>query len=109
MDMEKLNLDNICLCAVPEVFQRSLKEVIKNIRDTNTPVATERTLTLQFKFKPYADRSGADVTLSVKEGLAGIEPVKGVMYLSGKNENLHAWPSDPRQEVLFTEQPSTKQ
>jgi hypothetical protein len=109
MNEDKLTLDNICLCAVPEVFQRSLKEVLKNIRDTNTSAAAERTITLQFKFKPHSDRSGADITFSIKEGLAGIEPIKGVMYVAGKNETLKAYASDPRQEVLFTDQPSNTQ
>jgi hypothetical protein len=105
---EKLTLDNICGGAVPEVFQRGLAIILQNIRDPNTSPEEKRKLTLEFTFKPHSTRSGADITLKMTPTRLSLEPVTGVMYVSGKRDNLSAYPHDPRQDVLF-DQPSNKQ
>lgn len=106
--MDELTLENICAGAVPEVFARSLKQLLKNIRDPNTDPEMKRTLTLEFQFKPHSDRSGADVVLTVKEKLASLVAVKGAMYVTSKGGELAAFPRDPRQEMLFHDEPNTQ-
>ena len=106
---EKLTLDNICAGAVPEIFQRSLKAVLANIRDPNADGDAKRTLTLEFTFKPHSDRSGADVSMVVKEKLATLPCVKGALFVSQKGGELNAYPRDPRQEALFRDEPATSQ
>lgn len=102
MDNKKLSLENICQGALPEVFHRSIESIIENIRDPNTDAEAKRTLTLEFVFTPHADRSGADVTLKTKEKLAGLQSVKGAIFVSRMDGKLAAYPNDPRQELLFT-------
>lgn len=109
MSAEKLTLDNICAGAVPEVFQRSLALVLQNIRDPNADADAKRTLTLEFTFKPHSDRAGADVSMIVKEKLATLPPVKGALFVSMKAGQLSAYPRDPRQEVLFRDEPASTQ
>lgn len=104
---EKLTLENICGGAVPEVFRRSLDIVLRNIRDPNTDAEMKRKMSLEFTFAPHADRAGADVVLVVKEKLASLVTVKGAMYVSQKSGELAAYPRDPRQEVLFQDEPDT--
>lgn len=109
MASEKLTLENICAGAVPEVFARSLQLVLANIRDPNADGEAKRTLTMEFTFKPHSDRSGADVSLIVKERLATLPAVKGALFVSSKGGKLEAYPRDPRQEMLFGDEPSTAQ
>jgi hypothetical protein len=109
MSAEKLTLDNICAGAVPEIFQRSLKLVLANIRDPNADADARRTLTLEFTFKPHSDRAGADVSMVVKEKLATLPAIKGAMFVSQKGGELNAYPRDPRQEALFRDEPASTQ
>jgi hypothetical protein len=55
------------------------------------------------------DRAGADVSMVVKEKLATLPAVKGALFVSAKGGVLSAYPRDPRQEVLFRDDPSPTQ
>jgi hypothetical protein len=106
MVSEKLTLENICGGSIPEVFERSLQTIIANIRDPNADGEVKRTLTFEFTFKPYADRSSAEVSLVVKEKLATLPAVKGALFIMSKGGRLTAHASDPRQEALFRDDPN---
>lgn len=107
--MEELTLFNICAGAVAERFQRELLAAFKNIRDVNTPPDEVRKITLDFKFKPFADRSGAEVTFSCKSKHAPADNVAGTIYITAVKGELAAYPRDPRQDSLFTEHPTETQ
>lgn len=99
--MEKLNIGNICKGSVPEVFDQALEKVVENFKDVNTPVDQKRKIVLEFVFNPYSDRSGAEISMSCKAGLAGIQTVAGTMFVSQKASSKESYASDPRQDDLF--------
>lgn len=107
--MEHLNIDNICGGALREVFERELREILKNIKDPNTPAQAKRTMSFTLTFKPFVDRSGAEIELRPKHTVAPLDAVRGNIYVSGQSSaDVKAYPRDPRQDVLFTEQNPSK-
>ncbi len=60
-DDNEISITSICGGAVPEIFQRELYEVLKNIADPNTNPEKTRTITLKFIFKPTEDMSSASI------------------------------------------------
>jgi hypothetical protein len=98
---ETLSIENICGGAVSERFERELHEVLKNISDPNTDAEQKRTITLEFQFKPFPDRSGAQVLFSCKGKLAAAEGVAGSVFFAKQGALLRAYAHDPRQEQLF--------
>jgi len=106
---ETLSLNNICGGSVEERFQHELLQVLKSINDPNTDAEKKRTLTLEFEFNPFPDRSGAIITLTTKSKIPSIEPVAGSMYLSRQGAVIKAFAHDPRQENLFGSEKSISQ
>ena len=102
MQSEPVSLSNVCGGAVEEYFQRELDLILKNIADPNTNAEAARALTLEFKIKPFKDRSGAQVEFVCKSKMAGIETVKGTMFLQRTAAGVNAFAHDPRQARLFT-------
>jgi hypothetical protein len=103
--MDRLTLANICQGAVDERFARELGAVLDNIGDPNTPVDKPRELTLKFKFFPFSDRAGAQVTFEIGSKLAGMASLEGTVYLTVDRPTgeVVAYPRDPRQDSLFAE------
>lgn len=97
MNPEVISLTTICHGGVPEVFERELSEVLKNIADPNTAPEKARTLTLKFTFKPTEDRSGAAIDFSCRASLQPVKMVKSNLYLSRQAGQLKAYASDHRQ------------
>jgi len=96
-----MKITTVCRGAVPEVFDHSISEVLKNICDPSTDPEQKRTITLQFDVAPFKDRSGAQITFSVKIKNASIEPIVGQAFFSKQSGVLRAYSSDPRQDELF--------
>lgn len=101
MDAQEISLTTICEGAVPEVFLRELKEVLANIADPNTDPERARGVTLKFTFKPYEDRSGAQVSFTCKPTLQPVEVAKSPVFLSRHTGALKAYTVDQRQGALF--------
>lgn len=101
MDQESLAIGNICGGSVDEVFQRELQHVLANIADVNTDPEAERKITLEFKMKPFKDRSGAQIEFGCKSKTVGLSVVKGTIFLQRRGANLVAVPHDPQQQRLF--------
>lgn len=101
MEPETLNLENICGGGVPEIFERELAEVLKNIADVNTDPEETRKITFEFAFEPYKDRSGAIVHFRCKSKVAPVEEVQGQMFLQRRGTNVIAVPHDPKQARMF--------
>jgi len=93
---------------VPERFERELTELLKNISDPNTPPDSKRSITLEFQFTPFGDRSGAQVTLVCKGKLAAADPVSGSVFFAKQGPFIKAYAHDPRQENLFGTEKSIK-
>ena len=55
---ETANIGNLCGGAIPEVFDRTLEQVMKNIADINCPAEQKREITLKISFKPVQKRHG---------------------------------------------------
>jgi hypothetical protein len=98
---EELNLFNIVRGAVPEVFARELKEVLKNIADVNTAPGGKRRIVLTFDFLPYPDRSAFSVSLQCRSGLASVEAIDGIGYLVKTDGKVSAYSKDIRQQSLW--------
>lgn len=96
-----LGIENICGGAVPEVFERELREVLENIADRNTPADAKRTIVLEFQLAPFPDRSGASVAFHCKGKLAAISPVAGSVFFAKRGAVIEAYAHDPRQTQLF--------
>lgn len=101
MDSEEITLSTICHCGVPEVFDRELREVLKNIADPNTVAETTRTLTLKFTFKPSEDRSQAAIDFTCRASLQPVKMVKSQIFFSRHTGHLKAYAVDAKQGALF--------
>lgn len=106
---ETLTIENICGGAVDERFRREVAEIIKNICDPNTPAEQKRTITLEFQFDPYKDRSGSSVTLICKSKMAAIEPVDGSVHFAKDGFGIKAYAHNPNQTKLFDAEGSKPQ
>lgn len=108
-DEQEISLATICGGGVPEVFQRELQEILKNIADPNTAAERPRTLTLKFTFKPTEDRSQSVIDFSCRASLQPVKMVKSQLFLSRHTGALRAYAVDARQVALFgpEEKPSS--
>jgi hypothetical protein len=102
MDQERLNLENICNGGVPEIFERELGEVLKNIADVNTDPEGTRKITFEFTFEPYKDRTGALIRFRCKSKLEPVEEVQGQAFLQRSGGTVVAVAHDPKQARLFS-------
>src|SRR5258708_38078634 len=101
MDQETLSLENICNGGVPEVFERELSEVLKNIADVNTDPEETRKITFEFIFEPTKDRTGAVVRFRCKSKVAPVEEVSGQCFLQRRGATDVAIAHDPNQARMF--------
>ena len=106
-NMELLSLQNVCGGAAEELFQRAVGEVFKNITDVNTSEKAKRSITLTLEFKPYKDRSGAEVALHMKSKTAPVKQVDANVFVARRAGELLVVPRNPRQVELFTSDPAT--
>lgn len=102
--VESLNLDNICKGALPEIFATELQRVLENIYDPNTDVDKQRSITIELKFIPFPDRSGAVTSLSVKTKLPGFPTYDSNIFIGKHNGKLVAVDKDANQRALFGEE-----
>lgn len=105
--MDPMNIGNICSGAVPEVFDRAVREISNNLKDPNTNSGSKRKIVLEFTFEPFADRSGAEITFTCTSKLSSVTPARGTMFVTGTHGKAVAYAKDPRQDALFTEEPAS--
>lgn len=101
MDGETLNILNVCNGGVPEVFERELAGVLKNIADANTDPEAKRKISLEFIISPFKDRSGAQIEFRCASKVPGVDTVKGQVFFKRAGAELIALPHDPRQIRMF--------
>ena len=102
MDQEQLSLNNICNGGVPEIFERELREVLKNIADVNTDPEGTRKIIFEFTFEPYKDRSGTLIRFRCKSKLEPVEEVQGQAFIQRTSAGIVALAHDPKQARLFS-------
>jgi hypothetical protein len=100
MNQEMLTLSNICQGSAEEIFLRELQKVCENIADPNTNAKAARSIVLEFKIKPFEDRSGAQITFDCKSKVPGVATVGGQMFLARQGTKLIPINYDPRQSRL---------
>lgn len=100
-----LNIGNICGGAVPELFEREVQQLMKNVGDLNTDPEAKRSITFEFHFKPSPDRKSAVVKLTCKAKHAGVNSVAGSVFMTTAHGQVLAFTEDPRQSRLFAAQP----
>jgi hypothetical protein len=103
VDPELLSLTNIGNGGLVEVFDREISKVIENISDVNTSSEKKRKIQIEVIFKPYEDRSGAEIEFSCKATLCGVPAAKTRMFITGKGSVLRAYGHDPRQMSLLAQ------
>ena len=102
----ELNIGNICGGAVPERFDREVYELFANIMDLNTDPEQKRKLTVTFTFTPSKDRKFVGVECAFTRKSAAIESVSGSVFLRGDQRTVRAYTEDPRQAVMFAQEPN---
>ena len=100
MSLKELSLDNICDGEVPHLFRGLLEQVVANIADPNTNPEAVREISLKFRFKPFKDRSGAEVTVAPTMKPAAIKATGGMMHLRSVEGRMVATARDTRQQEL---------
>lgn len=100
-DEHEISIATICGGGVPEVFQRELQEILKNIADPNTAAERPRSMTLKFTFKPTEDRSQSVIDFSCRASLQPVKMAKSQLFLSRHTGALRAYAVDARQVALF--------
>jgi hypothetical protein len=99
--LETLDLGNICGGSLPELFERELQAVIANIADPNTDPKKKRSISVEFSFTPFKDRTGAQVELRVVSKLTGNEAVTSSVFIHKTADKTYALPRDARQQEFF--------
>jgi hypothetical protein len=102
-----LNIGNICEGAVPQLFDREVLEVLKNIADVSTDPEQKRKITITFEFKPAPDRKSAVVSVTCTSKQAAVESKAGsIFFRKSLTGQIEAFAEDPRQDLLFAKQPT---
>lgn len=101
MQAKKVDLSTICGGSVPEVFDRTFKELLGNITDVNTSTKKARRIILTFDFHPMADRKTVAISFGCNSKLVPVSSVESNMFLSEQGGQLEAYTNDVRQEELF--------
>lgn len=100
-DLKELTLTNIAGGAAPELFARELADVMRNIDDVNTEPKGARTITIQVRFYPGADRQTIGAEVAVSSKLAAVTSAAGTVLMGRKNGKLAAFVGDFTQPGLF--------
>lgn len=102
--MVHVTLINIARGSVPRLFDRELKRVLENIKDTRTSPRKKRKIMIEFTFSPDDERHANDVEVNASSVLAPALGVKGFLYTSLDEEGqARATLTEPEQLELVNE------
>lgn len=81
----EIDLNTVCEGSLPELFNRELQNVLRNIRDINTEETTKREINIKFVFEPMEEtsRTKASIDLKVSSKLAPTKPVRSSLMIDG--------------------------
>ncbi len=100
-NLPDLDLANLANGAAPELFKRELVDVLRNIADPNTDAKTVRSITLEVRFYPNAQRDTIGIELGCKSKTVAVNAAAGNAILGKRNGKLVAWSADFTQPELF--------
>lgn len=95
-----VSLSNIAKGSAVEIFDHNMKKVLENIKDPNTSAKAARSITLKVDFKPYPDRSGAEIAVSVASRMAPVSSVNSTVFVGVTDGEYAAYSHDVRQAEL---------
>jgi hypothetical protein len=95
-----VSLSNIANGSAVQIFDHNMRKVLENIKDPNTSAKAARSITLKVEFKPYPDRNGSEVSISVSSRMAPVSSVNSTVFLGATENGLQAYSNDTRQQVL---------
>lgn len=95
-----VSLSNIANGAAVSHFDHNLKKILENIKDPNTSAKAARSITLKVDFKPYPDRNGSEVSISVSSRLAPVSSVNSTVFVGASEDGYKAYSNDTRQQAL---------
>ena len=101
MAVRKVTLETICGGGVPELFERELKDVMKNIADVNTDPKKPRRITMTVDIHPSPDRTTCALEFGITSKTMPVVKMAGSLYISAKGEKFEAFTSDIRQQDIF--------
>ena len=105
--LQPLSINSVSRGALSELFESCVAKAVANILDTSTPAEAARTITLKLKLEPSSDRRSLTVTTSASCALAPIAEHTSRGYVGlGQDNKGYLLAEDPRQDVLFVEQPA---
>lgn len=106
---EIVTLSNIANGAAVELFDHELKRVMANIKDPNADAKKKREVTLKVTLSPYADRSGAEMSLSVVSKTVPVNGVRGTIFVARDEGEYKAFSHDTRQEEMFAQEKAERE
>lgn len=101
-----VSLNNIAKGSAVEIFDHNMKKVLENIKDPNTSAKAARSITLKVEFKPYPDRNGAEISVSVASRMAPVSSVNSTVFVGMSEGEYTAYSHDVRQAELPLETPA---
>lgn len=106
--LREVTLETVGGGAALELFERELRDVLKNIQDPNTDAEATRSIALTVSFSPHEDRESAGIAVAAKTKLAPARPHVSHVYIGQKDGRLLAVEHDPRQSDLFRDDGSVR-
>lgn len=100
-DYREVSLQNIGNGVALELFERELKNVLKNIADINTDAKATRKITLEVSITPNETGEVGACSVKCTSKLAGLSPVKATMHFAHNGKELQAFEHNKTQPSLF--------
>ncbi len=79
--MEDFKLSTLAGGALDEQFGNSVRKVLNNMRDVNTPYKKTREINIKLKFTQNEQRDDIQIDALVSEKLAPVNPIQTQMYV----------------------------
>lgn len=79
--MDDFKLSTLAGGALDEQFGNSVKKVLHNLRDVNTPYKKSREINIKLKFTQNEQRDNVQIDVLVSEKLAAANPIETQMYV----------------------------
>ena len=98
--MRGLTLASINNGALEEMFQREMKEVLKNVDDVNTEPKKPRKITLEISIIPNGERNMGIIELAAKSALVPVKSVGSSVIFRNNGRNLEAFEPDFHQPTF---------
>lgn len=100
MEMDEVNVGNVCRGALFEMFDKLFPQLLTNIKDPNTKATAKRKLTIEIILEPNDERNYADVQIVPSIKMSGMKPATGSIFIASVKGKATAFNHDPRQDEI---------